>query len=565
MLLCAALCAPAVAAAQPVEATAPVEPFSGILLLGSSPLPPSRIAAQVASLVGQPADAALLAKIRLAVSAAYDAAGFRLVSVDMPVMRGSTALVRVQPLSLGRIDVKMADGSAPAPGLPAQAAAALPALRVGETPDLIQVDRQLRLANLQPHRRWTVDFRSPDTAALPTQPVAALPSATATFNNQRGQSIASAKSAPGAVPQIRLPGYSAKRDAEATVDARVVVTGANSLFGRALLDNAGQPATGRERLRVQLGHGDLLGPGRSLDLTGLVSITDPDRQNQIALRYQHPLADRGTLITAELSLSRSKPGLVGDFFDVSGNTKVASLSARHLLARQGTFEPYLDTGFSLSVNDDIVEFFGQNLGAKVGTSPLALALGATWQGDGWSVFGQMRLLHNLGIGPSSAAANYDAARAGATPRWTTLDAFVEARRALGSGLEAVLRGQGQWTGDALISPQLFRAGGQNTMRGLIESEMAGDSGAALSFELWGALAPRHRLGGLVDGAATRRNKALAGEPASSRAASVGLAWQWDLAAGLRLVTTGAHVVAARNLPLTRAGETRVNLLLDWNF
>jgi hemolysin activation/secretion protein len=568
-LLASASVAPAQAASPlpPAGAEAPL--FKGVLLLGSTALPPSEIAPFVAPYVGKPADAALLEQVRLAVSAAHDDAGFGLVSIGTPLMQGSTALIRVQPLSVGRIEVQTgAEGSSAAPAsLDVQAAAAFPALRPGVTPDLKALDRQLRLANLQPHRRWAVDFRAADSASAASAPPDARPPSgdTPLVNNQRGQSIAAAKDAPEAVPEIRLPGFIPGLDGVSTVEARVVASSDDPLFGRVLLDNAGQPATGLARLRLQLGHGDLFGPGRSLDLTGLVSIAHPDRQHQLALRYQHPLPRHGTLLSAEFSLSRSRPGVVEEFFEVSGDSKVGSISARRLLARRGALEPFLEAGFELGTYDDVVDFFGENLGSKVGTSPLALALGGSMQGGGWSAFGQFRVRHNLGLGSASGAADYEASRSGATPGWTTFDAFLDARRAIGRGQEAVLRVQGQVTGDALVSPQLFRAGGQSSMRGLLESEMAGDTGIAASFEYWGSLGAGHRLGGLVDTAAAHRNKALAGEIRNSSATSAGVAWQWDAARGLRLTASVAKVLAAKNLPETRKGDTRAQLLLDWAF
>ena len=547
-----------------------VEPtlLTAVLLLGSTSLAPSQVAPYFSAYIGQSVDAALLQQIRLAVSTAYDDAGLGLVSIDAPLMQGSVAAVRVQQLSLSKIVVAVgADVDTPAAQL--KAAAALPALRVGATPRLKALDQQLRLANLQPRRRWSVDFRSAETALIPAQapasPLAQAPSGAATFSSQPGQSIASAKDAPQAGQPIRMPGFSASRQSGAMVEARVSASDEDAFFGRVTLDNAGQPSTGRERLRLQLGHADLLGPGHALDVTAVVSVAHPQRQQQIALRYQHPLVAWSTLVTAEVSRSRSKPGLVNSFFDVSGNSRSASLSARHLLARRGALEPYLEAGLESTVNDDVVDFFGVNLGSKVGSSPLALAIGATWQSAPWSAFGQVRIKHNTGWGTAASQTEYTAARFGAKPGWTTLDASLEARLAMGGGQEAVLRSQGQWAGDPLISPQQFRVGGQNIMRGLRESEMAGDKGLALAFEYWWSLGSDHRLGGLLDTARTQRNQALANEPDTSSATTAGALWQWQINRAVRLNASAAQVISAHQLPLSRKGNSRLHMLLDWSF
>ncbi len=554
------------------KSTAPL--LEAVLMTGNSKLPPTRIRAGIAPLIGQPADAALLARVRLAVAAAHDAAGMGLVSVDAPLMQEGVALVRVTALRIGRVDARVypptaAEGTVPeplpAPGLQPAVTAALPALKAGETPDLDAVDRQLRLANLQPHRRWSVDFRAAEDAPA-AAPRSAAPPATTSFSSTPGQTLSSERETPTAVAPARtLPGARNAARLGQQIDARVVVSGEDSIYGRVMLDNAGQASTGRERARLQLGHGDLFGPGRSLDATVLVSASHPDRQQQVALRYQHPLPEMATLLAVEVSKARSKPGIVSQFFDVSGNSHSFNVSARHLLARSGALEPYAEIALESSVHDDVVDFFGLNLGSKVGVAPVVLSLGATWQGAPWSVFGQARLKHNFGWGPHASDANYAGARFGATPDWTTLDAAAEARRSMGNGQEFVTRAQMQWSRDALVSPQQFRAGGQTLLRGLRESELGGDKGIALAFEYWWAVAASHRLGALIDTAEVRRNKRLAGEPESAGATSVGIGWNWQVVPGVRLSTTAAHIVSARNLPQSKSGDSRLHVLLDWSF
>lgn len=563
--------APAPASPAPAEAQTTL---GGILVLGSTALPVSQVSAAAGPFIGQPVTPALLQQVRLAASDAHDDAGVALVSVDAPFMVGTTALIRVQQLRLAAITVGLPAGAAAPikvpPAVAAQAMAALPALRAGETPNLKTLDRELRLANLQPHRRISVDFRWSDSATQTAAPAGspALPAPARvplgpSSANVQGRPIASAADIPAAVPITRLPGFSETQDDASMLDARILVSDSTPYYGRVLVDNAGQPATGRQRLRLQVGHGDLLGPGRALDITTLVSITHPERQYQFALRYQHPLPAAATLLSAEASISRSRPGLVNEFFDVSGNSKIANISARRLLPRSGTLEPYIEAGFEMAEHNDVVNFFGVNLGSKVGTAPLSVTLAATWQNDRSNAFGQLRVRRNTGLGGLATAARYNAARFGATPDWTTLEAFAVFRSATGKGQEFVLRAQGQLTGDALIAPQQFRAGGQNFMRGLIENEMAGDSGAAATLEYWGTLAPGHRLAGFVDGAVAGRNKALANEVGTLSALSAGIAYQWTIRPGLQLNLAGARVMTARNLPQSEAGDTRLLVLLEW--
>ena len=546
--------------AGPAAAAEPA--LKNVLIQGRSALPPSRIHAYVAAFIGQPADAALLEQVRRAVADAYDAAGLGLVAIDAPQLYEGVAVVRVQSLTLGHVQVQPAEEGASAlpPGAQADAQAALPALQPGTSPNLRDVDRQLRLANLQPHRRWAIDFRAAgDPAGTPPTPPGTG------FSLLPGQTVATAQDPPvAATPPLR-PAVGAGPAAQRQVDAHVLLSGASPFYGRLLLDNDGQDATGRERARLQLGHGDALGPGRALDLTLLTSIEHPSAQRQVAVRYQHPVPAWASLVTLEASRATSRPGLVQEFFDVSGDSRSLNLGVRHLLARRGALEPYVELGLERSVYDDVVGFSGVNLGSKVGATPLLLSMGATWQGNRWTAFGQARLRHNLGWGGYGGSADYASARAGATPHWTALDLAAETRHALGRSAEFVARAQAQWSSDALISPQQFRLGGASMMRGLKEGELGGDKGAALALELWWSLPAEHRVGLLLDGAAVRRNQVTTGDLASASAASAGLAWQWRPLPALRLQLGVARLLRVNHLPQREAGDTRVHAVLDWTF
>lgn len=551
--------------AQPLlGAQAPVPPrLESVVILGRSGVPAERLQAAVADLQGQPMDEALLERVRLTVAAAHDAAGLRLVSVDRPLAQGGVLLVRVHALRVARIAVLADDGTTDGSAAGLEAVhAALPALREGESPNLDVLDQQLRLANLQPHRRWALDFRPVDAPAAPAAP----PAPTQPFDSQPGQTIASAQDTPRTQPPPGRPRL-APRDVPPPLEARVRVEGDGAFYGRALLDNAGQEATGRERLRMQLGHGDLFGAGRSLDLTAMTSLRQPSRQHQFALRYQQPLPAWSSLLSVELQSSRSRPGRVNDYFDVAGNSDGGVLALRRLLPRVAGLEPYAEVALEYAVHEDVIDFSGTNLGGRVGMAPLALALGATWQSGPWRAFGQVQWRHNTGWGAHSSAADYARARAQAPVHWNSLQVAAELRRAQGAGQEWVLRAQGQWSDDALVPAQQMRTGGAILVRGLEESELSGDRGLALATEYWWPLGAGHRWGLMLDAAALHRQAPQAGEARSASAVTAGLGWQWqpNAARGPRLSAALGQVLRERHLPVSRRGDRRLHLQLDWPF
>ncbi len=526
-ITCAALFAPYTVFAQTDVAPAPSTPLRGVLLMGQQPMPPSVVQTAVEHLVNQPVNDELLAQVRQAIARIFDENGFGLVRVEQPRMQGFTALVPVQVLTIGQI-VESTEIQAESPSAPGKGSLSshsdFPELQIGRTPNLQRLDQQIRLANLTPQRKVAIDFRLSE-------------------NN-----------APSPNMQARN-----------TIEARIEEGSEAGLYGGVQLDNAGQAETGRERIRLQVGHANALGPGRSLEVRSLISATAPERQHQWALHYQHPAPAWATLFSIDISESKSRPGIVAGFFDVSGNASSVTLAARHLLKRSGAWEPYVEASLEPALNNDVVDFFGVNLGNKVGAAPLALAWGASVQDGAWSANGQIRLRHNPGWGQNASEANYSAARFGATPHWSRLDLALDARRNMGGGHDALLRLQAQWSQDALIAPQRFGVGGSAMLRGLQESELSGDSGIAVSLEYGWVPEPRHRTAVFIDMGWVQRHMPRTGEASDGQASALGVSWQWALPQGLQLNASAASVIGANNLPVSKLNDARAHIAVNWSF
>lgn len=511
------------AAQEPAAPAAPV--LRGVLLLGDALLPAEQVKPGWQALLGQPMDAERLERLRQAVAQVHDQAGWGLVSVDTPRMQGGTAVVRLTALRLGRRTVVEGDGASQDGSTWFDAM--LPALRTGEPPPLNAVDAQLRLAQLQPSRSWALDFR------------AAVPAAD-------GQAT-------------RVP------RAPTVVDAELRASELRPWWARVGLDNAGQAATGRERMRLQVGLADALGPGRSIDLAVMTSVTRPSRQRQVALRYQHPVPEWATLLSAEATHAYSEPGVVSEFFDVSGRSHGWSLAGRRLLPRIGGFEPHIELSYEPSLHRDVIDFFGSNLGYDVGLAPVVLGVGGAWQGDFSRAEGQLRWRHNEGWGTAAGSVDYELARAGAKPRWDVIEATLNVGATLARGRQASLRLQAQWASGPLVSPVQFRVGGSQLLRGLQESELGGDAGVVVALEHAWSLTDAHQLFALLDAGKAWRQQALAGEASWQGAASLGVGWRWQFLPRWQLQATWARVTWARDLGVTERGDSRLHLALDGAF
>lgn len=532
-----------------------------VLLLADSPVKPSQIRPYFKPFIGQTITPTTLEKLRVAIASAYDNAGWGLTSVSTPVMQSNVAVVRVESIVLSEIKTSLQDTQQSQVNF--ESSKVLPALKINQAINLKELDSQLRLAQMQPHRTWEVDFRQNDELKQEGTTKRESPSTQIGFVTQAGKSLArSMEQAGDPVAVTKKPNHSRPQN---RLIANVLISENSPWYGRMIFDNAGQKATGRERLRVQVGYGDLLVPGRALDITMLGATDNPSNQYQLALRYQHPLPSIATFISAETWYARSNSGTQADFFDVSSNSQGQTLSARRLLARKGNLEPFIEISAESSTYDNVINFFGVNLGNKVGLTPISITAGGQYNSDLSRMYGQIRWRHNEGWGNNASHAEYEAARFGATPYWNTVDGFFEWRTALSESREGVIRFQGQYSPDALVSPAQFRVGGSQAMRGLQESELAGDYGTSLSAEHWWRLSNSHQLSAWVDVAETFRHKALLAEAENASALSSGLAWQWRMTKSIYSNIIAAKVLHADDLAVTTSGDYRVQYSLNWSF
>lgn len=532
-----------------------------VLILGESPMKPSQIKPYFKPLIGKQITPSLLEQLRLVIAQAYDENGLGLTSVATPFVSSQTAVVRVEPITLSNIKTSVAETQQAITDL--DATKVLPALKINLSPDLKKLDTQLRLAQMQPHRRWEIDFRQDDEPQPDSINGTATQTPQAGFSSQAGGSLSRSMEQAGQAKAVTKKPKASKPQSQLL--ANILVSDESPWYGRMILDNAGQKATGLERLRVQVGHGDLFGPGRSLDLTMLGAAKNPNNQYQFALRYQHPLPALATLFSAEAWYARSNSGLQAGFFDVSSNSQGYSVSARHLLPRKGSLEPFVEISAESGKFDNVIDFFGINIGNKVGIAPLSITAGGQYTTGDSRLYSQLRWRHNEGWGNNASQAEYEAARSGASPYWNTYDGLLEWRTALSKNREVVIRLQGQYSPDALVAPAQFRVGGSQSMRGLQEGELAGDYGTSLSLEHWWLLNHHHQVSAWLDMAEAHRHKVLSGEVDNASAVSGGLSWQWQIVKGTSLNTTAAKVLSADDLGVTTSKDYRIQFTLNWSF
>jgi hemolysin activation/secretion protein len=500
--------------------------FSGV-----RSLPVSKLHAAIADLLGRPLDASTLDALRRRVQSVYDAAGLGLMRVHAPTVFGNQGilLLRVEELRLHTVQITRtngADGRADDPaGLDALTEARvlgwLPSLSVGDSPSLQRLNRELFLLNDNPRLKAAVDFRADDQGRLHAQ-----------------------------VDVHTLPLF----------------------YGHLALDNSGSKASGEGRLRAQLAHADVGGLGAIGEL-GLSTSLDGRRVRQALARLALPTPSTGGQVEMMIDHSSTDLGAVLAFNEVSGQSTGLRLAYKHPWERSEMASHFLSMGLAIRRHADVYDFFGINLGSKVASQAVSLGLFGQGQGEiGWRY--ELALTANIPGGADNDDVAYAASRSGARADWSRFNLQAEAQRGLGSGWTGRVRGMLQRSPAALISAEQFRTGGADLLRGLIDGELAGDSGAAVAFEL---VAPSLFIGEsrtegirwqplvFVEWGGAYRNQLVSGLTGVVQAATVGAGvqvhhgsrWQLDLGFG--------RVLASKNLPESSRGDIRAHAALRMLF
>ena len=463
---------------------------------GNTVLADSRIDAILAPFTGS---ARSFADVQAAVAAlqqAYARAGFATVSVSLPEQEVASGMVRITVLE-ARLRAVTVDGPAPVDAEPIRRS--LPSLQTGATPNTDELAREIRLANENPARRISVDL------------------------------------------QAGAPGQ---------IDARISVLQDKPWKVGLVLDNTGTPATGRARVGSFFQHANVADLAH---VATLQYVTSPDRPGKVtigALNYRVPLPSLGDSIDLFGVYADVDSGVVGDLFNVRGSGTVAGLRYNHNLGPTASYQHRWLYGIEhRRVNNRIGLVGGSaDLVPDVTLLPASIGYAATWTGPGRQLDFSATAVRNIPGGAHGSAADLEAARAGASARYAILRYAVTGLQTLPADWQMRVALDGQYTRDALVSGEQFGIGGQNSVRGFDEREVANDIGhrATLEFhtpDVGERLGPGVSARALVfaDHGWTRRNHPLPGERVSAHISSVGAGIRLSLPPSWQLRVDAAHV------------------------
>lgn len=480
---------------------------------GNTLLPPEQVARLLAPYTGRGRDFGDVQQALEALTAAYQAAGYRLVAVTLPEQELARGAVRLEVVQtrIGQVQVRgqrYVDE--------ANVRRALPQLREGEVPNLEEISAALKLANEHPARQLTMKLQS------------------------------------------------GGREDEA--DALLEVADERQWKAMLNVDNSGTELTGRAHVGFGLQHANLFGLDHLASLQYTTSAEEPGRVKVYGLGYHIPLYKLGDTLDFYASYSNIDSGTVavGAFsVAVSGQGTVFGARYSHALARHPGYEAKLLVGVESKAFRNSVLLLGQELGNNVTVRPLSVGYLGSWNSPRGDSGLSLTLLRNLPGGKRGGQDDFSRARAGAPDDYSILRAGASISRLLPGDWQWRAIASVQYTADALVPGEQFGVGGGASVRGLPERELANDKGAGFNLELYTPSMCGERwqcrLLAFHDRAHVRRNDALPGELRTASVASIGLGVRLLLGSQANLQLDYGHVVQGG--PTGRDGSGRLHLRL----
>lgn len=356
------------------------------------------------------------------------------------------------------------------------------------------------------------------------------------------------------------------------IDARIVVTEARPWSFSATSSNTGSSATGNDRLTLAASHANLFDRDHQLTLAYTTSLERPAAVNQAGLNYRIPLYRLGGVLGA----SYTQSSVLGDFgsFKSTGTGRTVGVNYNHYLPPVGGFRSYL--GVALDDKQfDVTQLNGVALpGQLVRRSvPLTLGYNARMESD-TAVWGfNLDVATNVptgGSGNDLASYRTEDSRIN-TVQWNVVRGGAQYTVGRANGWMWGVRGQFQYSADALIAGEQFGLGGVTSVRGLAERALSGDSGALLCAEITSReFSPGLRMLGFVDAGWLGNNNATASKPQSDAVSSAGLGLRYvqpvfSITADYGRVIGGSVLPQASNATVPKVGDDKLHVNLSARF
>jgi hemolysin activation/secretion protein len=413
------------------QKSAPAQPFDidDFAVVGADKLSQVDVEEAIYPFLGPNKTAADVEKARAALEKAYHDRGYQTVSVSVPEQNSQRKVItlKVTELKVGRLRVKNSRYF-DLDKIKERAAS----LKEGAVPNFNDVTKDIVALNQWPDRRVTPALRA------------------------------------GVVP--------------GTVDVDLNVEDTAPIHASAEINNRQSPSTTPERFVGTVHYDNLWQLGHSLSFTYQVAPERPQDAEVFSGSYLARIPNVEWLSFLVYGLtSNSNVATVGGTNIVGPGQVVGERAVMTLPGRDNLFHT-LSVGLDYKHFEQTVTLGPTGFASPVTYYPLVASYSATFQGEKSSTLFNASITYNVRPGSSDWAA-FDARRFDASPSFTHFNADVSHTQELAEGFQLWGKLQGQVADGPLVSSEQFSAGGLDTVRGYLESEVLGDNGVAGSIEL----------------------------------------------------------------------------------
>lgn len=488
MALALFVCA-ATSHAQQSPVPSPVElrfDISRFIVEGNTLLPADTVESIVSGFSGKQRDFGDMQRALEALENAYRARGYSAVQVFLPEQAVETGevLLRVIEARIRKLEISGNKFFSEA-----NVRASLPALAEGRTPNANQVAKNLRIVNESPAKQTNVTLRAGER--------------------------------------------------EGDVDAQVELVEENPKKWFLTLDNTGTGATGYDRVGVGFQNANLFDRDHAITLQFVTSVEEPKQVGIYSIGYHAPLYAYGASMDVFAGYSDVDAGTTQTptgSLKFSGRGGVVGARYNQHLERIANYDHKLIYGLDHRMyrNTCVLGEFGADgcgpAGATYSLTPISLTYAGTWRQEAGQLGLHATAVANLPGGTRGDTEAIGRARFGAKASYQIYRAGANWARSMEGDWQARARLEVQYTADMLVPPEQFGIGGQQSVRGFLERELADDRGHNASFELYTPeLASRLkwdvwnlRLLAFYDMARTSRVNPLPGETVYNGIASGGI-------------------------------------------
>lgn len=485
--------------------------ISGFRVEGNTVLPKDEVDQALQPQVGKGRDFADVQRALEALQAAYQRRGYGGVYVYLPEQRlqGGAVVLKVIEARLDKITVTGNRHFSEA-----SVRRALPDLKPGTVPNMVDIAENSRAANENPARQLRVVLKPSPT--------------------------------------------------EGRIDAAVEVADHNPFKPFVSLDNTGTPSTGRARLGFGLQYANLWQRDHVATLQYITSPTERDKVKVYSLGYRFAIPSWGDsvdLYAGYSDVSAAQTQTPAGPLSISGKGTLAGARYNLILRRKGEYEQRVLFGADYRRFDNQCSLgvfgaagcvsTGGNPGADVQTRPVSLGYsGQLIQATRQAGF-NLSVARNMPGGSGGEQADFAAVRAAAKADYQLLRYGANASSQVFGGAWTLRANyQGQHTSDALLPAEQFGVVGFSAVRGFLEREVAGDRGMFGNLELYspdvgssrGAKALSARMLAFVDGGAAWINQPVLGQWERDGVASWGLGMRASYGRNLSLRLDAASVL-----------------------